>query len=253
MSEVAPGQCVVPSEINIPDSTELIAVTQNETSTGVAQPLEDIYFLKDKHPNKLLVVDAVSAVPYIDIDFHKIDSLYFSVQKGFGLPPGLGVWIVNEHCIEKAKSMQNSGLSIGSYHSIPSFLSKSTRNQTPETPNTLGIYLLGKIAEDMLGKGVAQIRREAEYKAALTYHLLENHPLLEPFVTKSKYRSNTVIVAKSAIDNKEIISKAAEKGMVIGGGYGQFKNEHLRIANFPTHSKEHFERLVDFLADYSQE
>ena len=147
--------------------------------------------------------------------------------------------------------MQQSGLSIGSYHSIPSFLSKSSRHQTPETPNALGIYLLGKVAEDMLTKGVVQIRRETEYKAALSYNLLENHNLLTPFVQEAKYRSKTVIVANSAIESQKIISKASEKGMVIGSGYGQFKDNHLRIANFPTHSKEQFEMLIDFLADYS--
>ena len=253
ISEVPEGQSVDPLEIEVPEATELIAVTQNETSTGVAQPLNDIYSLKDKHPDKLLAVDAVSAVPYIDFDFSKIDSLFFSVQKGFGLPAGLGVWILNEKCIEKAKSIKNSGHSIGSYHSIPSFLSKSSRNQTPETPNVLGIYLLGKVCEDMLTKGIVQIRRETEYKAALSYNLLEDHKHLEPFVTDPKYRSKTVIVAKTAIEGKKIITKAAEKGMIIGGGYGQFKNEHLRIANFPTHSKEQFEMLIDFLAGYSQE
>ena len=251
VAEVAPGQCVDTSALAIPDSAELIAITQNETSTGVAQPLDDIYTFKDEHPDKLLVVDAVSAVPYVDIDFNKIDSLFFSVQKGFGLPAGLGVWILNDKCIEKAESMLKQGLSIGSYHSIPSFLSKSGRHQTPETPNILGIYLLGKVAEDMLQKGITQIRRETEYKAALAYNLLENHSLMEPFVANPDHRSKTVIVAKTAIDSKKIIDKAGENGMIIGSGYGQFKNEHIRVANFPTHSKEQFEMLVDFLSEYS--
>ena len=33
--------------------------------------------------------------------------------------------------------------------------------------------------------------------------------------------------------------------MMIGGGYGPFKGKHIRIANFPTHSKEQIEMLVD--------
>ncbi len=251
--EVAPGLGFKPSEINVPESAELIAVTQNETSTGVAQPLEDIYGLKEKHPNKILAVDAVSALPYIDIDFNRIDAIYFSVQKGFGLPAGLGVWIMNRQCVEKAKSMQQAGHSIGSYHSIPSFAAKAVKNQTPETPNVLGIYLLGKVAEDMLTKGIVQIRRETEYKAALLYNLLENHPLLAPFVEETAHRSKTVIVAKTSVASEKIIKQANERGMVIGSGYGAFKNEHLRIANFPTHSKEQFEMLVDFLADCSEE
>ena len=32
-----------------------------------------------------------------------------------------------------------------------------------------------------------------------------------------------------------------------GDGYGASKKSQLRFANFPTHSKEHFELLVDTL------
>ena len=34
-----------------------------------------------------------------------IDTAFFSVQKAFGLPAGLGVWIANEKCLEKAKRL----------------------------------------------------------------------------------------------------------------------------------------------------
>lgn len=234
-------------DIDVPQGTELLAVTHNETSTGVSVPLEHIYKWREKYPDVLIAVDAVSSLPYPDIDYTKVDTVFFSVQKGFGLPAGLGVWLVNEKCLAKAEALLKKGLSIGSYHSLPSLASHASKNQTPETPNVLGIYLLGKVVANMLDRGIENIRRETNYKAALLYHCLDSHPLIKPFVKDANVRSKTVIVA----DCQDLVPQATkllnEKGMQPGDGYGAFKKTQLRFANFPTHSKEQYELLVDTL------
>jgi phosphoserine aminotransferase len=33
--------------------------------------------------------------------------------------------------------------------------------------------------------------------------------------------------------------------MAVGSGYGSFKDSQIRIANFPQHSKEDLERLIE--------
>ena len=245
LEEVADGTCAPARPEAIPDTVELIAFTQNETSTGAAQPLDDIYTIRRAHPDTLIVVDAVSTLPYPAIDYSQVDSVFFSVQKGFGLPAGLGVWIVNDRCVEKAQQLAQQGHSIGTYHALPSLVSKAVKNQTPETPNVLGIYLLAKVAGDMLAKGITQIRRETEYKASLLYHALQEHPLFSPFVTKKEYRSKTVIVAETTHPSSDIITSLSKDHVTIGSGYGQYRQKHIRIANFPTHSKEQMEALVD--------
>ncbi len=242
------GRCVKQEHIRIPETAELIAFTQNETSTGAAQPLEDIYATKRKYPEKLVAVDVVSTLPYINLNHDIIDTSFFSVQKGFGLPAGLGVWIVNEKCIEKAKSLQEKGYSIGSYHTLPALLDKGKKNQTPETPNILGIYLLAKVCGDMLRKGIDTIRKETDYKAAVLYHAINQHHAFTPFVSDSAYQSKTVIVANTQTDSLEFIQKLKEKNMHIGSGYGSYKNSQIRIANFPAHSKEQVEMLADEIA-----
>src|SRR5690606_11054035 len=130
-----------------------------------------------------------SSLPYPAYDYSKIDSTFFSVQKCFGLPAGLGVWIVNEKCIEKANSMLAKGLSIGTYHTLPSLLSKGKVNQTPETPNVFSIYLLGKVLEDMNRKGVDTIRKETESKAAMIYEYLKASSVFSPAVKEQDHRS----------------------------------------------------------------
>lgn len=236
---------------SLPDQTELIALTHNETSTGVSLPLGFINSFNDKYPEAFVVVDAVSSLPYPDFDYNKIDSVFFSVQKGFGLPAGLGVWIVNERCLAKAEKISKDGGSIGTYHSLPTLLANEKKNQTPETPNVLSIYLLSKVIQDFNRRGIQIIRKETEYKAAILYQALEGHGLAKPFVKDKTHRSQTVIVAECGIHTERIAKDLAKAGLFAGDGYGENKKSQLRFANFPTHSKEQFELLVDTLNSIS--
>lgn len=238
------------SEIPVISAAECLAVTHNETSTGVSLPLDFIYELKVKNPDALLVVDAVSSLPYPIFDYTKVDSVFFSVQKGFGLPAGLGVWMVNEKCLAKAEALQKKGISIGTYHSLPSLLSHSKKFQTPETPNVLGIYLLGKVVSDFLRRGVETLHRETEYKATLLYQALDQHPTISAFVKEKKFRSNTVVVADCGVHTQRLSEFLSAKGLNPGEGYGTLKKSQLRFANFPAHSKEQYELVVDSLSEF---
>jgi phosphoserine aminotransferase len=239
-----------PDQITVPEGTELIAITHNETSTGVTMPLEMIYDIRQKNPNALIAVDAVSSLPYPVFDISKLDSIFFSVQKGFGMPAGLGVWVVNQRCISKSEALLAKGISIGSYHNIPSLLAHEVKNQTPETPNVLGIYLLGKVVEDFLRRGIDTIRKETDYKAALLYQALEKHSQLSAFVKDKKFQSKTVIVAETGSHTETLVKFLSSKGLFPGDGYGSFKKSQLRFANFPAHSKEQYELLADLLAEF---
>ncbi len=236
------------NDLQIPPETELIAVTHNETSTGVSLPLEFIYSLKKKNSDSIIIVDAVSSLPYPAFDYKKIDAVFFSVQKGFGLPAGLGVWIVNNRCIDRAERILSRGISIGSYHSLPVLLANAKKHQTPETPNVVGIYLLGKVVHDMLRRGIGIIRKETEYKAAILYQALQAHPDLSPFVTEKQFQSKTVIVANCGEQANQLNKTLNQNGLYPGDGYGDLRKSQLRFANFPAHSKEQFELLVDTLS-----
>lgn len=234
---------------DIPSETELICVTHNETSSGVMMPVADINTLRAKNPNALIAVDAVSSVPYPQFDFTKVDTVFFSVQKGMGLPAGLGVWIVNDKCIEKANALKAKGKVIGTYHSLPSLLSNGSKFETPSTPNVLGIYLLAKVTGDMLKKGVDVIRKETELKASKLYSFAESSPLLNVFVQNPAHRSQTVVVANTTGAAADLIAKMKEFDLVIGSGYGNFKDSQVRIANFPATSVEQVELLIEKLSN----
>jgi phosphoserine aminotransferase len=249
--QVTANEGHITSFSDLPDNEpELVGITQNETSTGVHFPDKEIKKIRQKYPNAILALDTVSSAPAIAIPTSDIDCFYFSVQKCFGLPAGLGVWVYNDRLLAQAQAKSETGASLGSYHSLLKIHESGIKYQTPETPNGLNIFLLSKVVEDMLSKGVDQIIRETNYKAAVLYQLFNDHPKLKASVDDEEIRSKTVAVADVEGGNTELMKFTAAKGLILGSGYGKSKDSQIRIASFPTHSKEQIEMLADLLMTF---
>ncbi len=245
--EVAPGHGFSFDEIVVPAEAELICITENETSTGVALPLELISAVHAKYPDKLIAVDIVSSAPYPALDFATIDMAFWSGQKGFGIPAGMGVLVVSPRAIAKTEKLKATGVTIGSFHNFIDLATFAAKGQTPETPNVLAIDLMGKVTKDMLELGIGTIRIQTRAKAKLIYEYLKRHSNCQPFVTDAALQSQTTIVVNVGSNSASLIKRLEVAGFVVSSGYGPFKDQHLRIANFPAVSVEEMERLVGVL------
>ncbi|MFD2574434.1 aminotransferase class V-fold PLP-dependent enzyme [Spirosoma soli] len=236
------------AEIDVPEYAELVCLTHNETSSGVQMRPVEMHKLKRKYPKKLFCVDMVSSAPYPDLDFSLIDSAFFSVQKAFGMPAGLGVWIASKACLEKAERLQKyDSLTIGAHHTLPTLWKHYDTFETPATPNVLYIYLLGKITEDFNKIGIDTIRKQTEEKARLLYKFLDESSAYEAFVKEERHRSQTVIVANTEQPSADVIAATKAAGMVVGSGYGKHKATQIRIANFPATSISQVNALINQL------
>src|SRR5438105_4446278 len=73
---------------------DALTLIHNETSTGTMSPLAEIAALKKKYPDTMFIVDAVSSLSAIKIEFDAlgIDVLLAGSQKALALPPGLAVF-----------------------------------------------------------------------------------------------------------------------------------------------------------------
>ena len=242
--EKAWGKGFLDFKEEIPEEVEMINFTQNETSTGVRTPEPFIHLFKDQYPDALITVDMVSSAPIPRMDWKMIDAAYFSVQKCFGLPAGLGVLLLNEKCMEKARKRKAEGHSIGSYHSFTSQFDKYKVNQTVETPNVLGIYLLGKVLRSMLEKGLETIRLETTRKASKLYDYLDTRSTWSAFVADPELRSPTVVVANIPEGSDDLLQGLENNGFILGNGYGKMKGKQVRIANFPGVSLGQIEQLL---------
>ena len=224
--------------------TELICLTQCETSTGVITSTEMIQSIHNDYPEKLIAVDIVSSCPMQSLDLSTVDCAFFSVQKGFGLPSGLGVVIVSDRALRRSMDLKKY---TGGFHSFGSWEEYDKKRQTPETPNVLGIFILGKVCQDFLKSGLNKIRREISIKYELIEKVVLEHPKLSYSVVNSKFRSPSVIVLNAQKETTKISSFLESNDVIIGMGYGKMKSSQIRIANFPAHSRQDVSRLCDLL------
>lgn len=238
-------------DVAVPNESELVTLSHLETSAGSVFPIDDVRALRARHPDPLLFLDVTTSVPHEVLPWEDIDGAFFSVQKGFGLPSGLGVLLVNARALEKSAALKEAGHSIGSYHSFQSLWSHAQKHVTMETPNVLGIYLLGRVCSALLEYGISRIRTETHERAAMLYTFLDAHPQLKPFVIHPTYRAETVIAVNTPQGSAPIIEQIREEtGIVLGAGYGETKEKLIRIANFPMHTREQFEKVISVLSEH---
>ncbi len=234
-------------KLDISARAEIACFTQNETSTGVSIPLDYIYKFKRSYPNLMVALDIVSSVPYIDVDYERIDCVFFSVQKGFGLPAGLGVLIISSQALEKSQRLAKTSKNGQTYHSFNNLLKYYDKKESPETPNVLAIYLLGKVTDDFREQTINSIRKRTEEKAALLYNFFKDSHKFSIFVKNEDFRSKTVIVAHVAGGSKPLIQILKNKGLVVGSGYRDFAQKQIRIANFPAHTTSDVYSLIKLI------
>lgn len=235
---------------HIPDDVELIGVTQNETSTGMAIPTETSHALKKNNPHTLLAIDVVSTAPYAALDYSLVDCAFFSVQKGFGLPAGLGVLIVSKEAFEKAVVLAREKAPVGWYHSFMELERYAKQHETPATPNVLAIYLLKKVTADLDQTGIDVVRKGIEERAAMLSKFVEEHgDKLSFFQRDPLLQSKTTMVIEVAGGSLSLRENLRSKGFMVGSGYGENKEKHIRIANFPAHTKEDVAGLLQALED----
>jgi phosphoserine aminotransferase len=148
------------------EDTDLVCVTQNETSTATQIRETHILQLFNRLGGALLAVDATSSLAGLNLKFIKADAWYGSVQKCFGLPAGLGVLILSPRAVAKAKEVNDRA----HYNGLPAALSNMLNHQTNYTPNVLGIYLLSRVMADRERAGHAlaaahrQLRRSLHHR-----------------------------------------------------------------------------------------
>ena len=212
---------------------ELVCVTYNETSTGTQMDQTMINDIREAFPNTLIAVDCVSSAPAIQLDYSKVDAAFFSTQKLFGLPAGLGVLILSPNAINRSANVKQDKPYSTSYLGVSKMHEQHTQNQTPHTPNVLGIFLLNEVIKDMLILGVDRIYQELHKKAEYIYSHYEKNPKYHPYVQSNRNRSETVIALKTIEPASNIVLRLERKGFLVSTGYGESKEQLIRIANFP--------------------
>jgi predicted phosphoserine aminotransferase len=206
---------------------DAVAVTHNETSTGVMNHLKEIGDVL-KGTDVLFLVDAVSSFGgvKINVDGLGIDVCLTSSQKCLGLPPGLSMCTVSERAMKKAETVDNRGF----YFDFIEMKKYNEKNQTPVTPCIPQIRALNKQLDFIFEEGPEnRFKRHEEMAEFVRGWAKVNFDLL----AEPGYESNTLTAVKNTkgIHIEDLRSKLKAKGFVITNGYGKLKEKTFRIAH----------------------
>lgn len=245
-SPITPG--LLEEKLSSCPDVEAVAITHNETSVGLINPLKDLAKVVKKH-GKLLFVDAVSAMggTEIKVDEWKIDVCFASSQKCFGLPPGLAVGSVSEEALERSEKAKNKG-----WYFDFKLLERYQKTQwsTPMTPTIPQIFALKKVLEMIEERGgkEAHFRFYRKRSEKITKGVEELNLTLFP---EKGCESPTVTCVNAPLNlsGLEIYERMRERGFELAKGYGAIKEKTFRIGNMGCISFEDIDSMLQALGE----
>ena len=248
--EVPMGQAITPELVDEALSQgeyDAITICHNETSTGIMNPIREIAALvREKYPDVLILVDAVSSMAGAKIEFDAwgLDVCLAGVQKCFAVPPGLTVAAVSDRARQRALEVPNPGY----YFAYAQMDKKYDKHQTPATPAISLIQALNKQMDDILAEGIENRFARHIEMAEIVRAWARKHFAL---YGDERYLSNTV----TNIENTRGISVAGlneelgRRGAMISNGYGDLKEKCFRIGHMGDHQVEDIRWLLGEIED----
>ncbi|MFF4168757.1 phosphoserine transaminase [Streptomyces sp. NPDC001744] len=212
---------------------DVYAYTHNETSTGVAAPVERVAGADE---GALVLVDATSGAGGLPVDVTESDVYYFAPQKSFAADGGLWLAAFSPAALERARKVHASGRHVPEFFSLPTAIDNSLKNQTYNTPALATLFLLNEQLRWINGQGGLDwaVARTKESSDAL-YTWAEESKHASPFVTDPAKRSQVIgtIDFADEIDAAAVAKVLRANGIVDTEPYRKLGRNQLRIAMFP--------------------
>lgn len=225
---------------------DLVAVTHNETSTGVMNPIEKIGEVMKKYSDIVFIVDAVSSAcgSKIEVDKAGIDICITSSQKSLGLPPGLAVCTFSEKAKDRAELVKNRGYYLDLL-SLYKYIKKKNY-QYPSTPSLSHMYALDYQLNYILN--IEGLENRFKRHIDMANIVIEwGRKNFELFPFKDEYLSNTLTTIKNVrgINVSNLNKELGNYGFVISNGYGNLKEKTFRIAHMADCTVQDIKELLE--------
>ena len=226
----ADPQAVATRLAELPDARGVL-LTHNETSTGVTNDLEAIaHAIRARRDDVLIVVDAVSSLGCVDLrmDEWDLDIVFTGSQKGWMVPPGLGMIGVGVRAWAAAERATLPRF----YWDFRMTLKSLEKGQTPYTPPISIYFGLDVALEAMRAEGREAIFARHQRVADLTR--ARARALGLSLFADPAHASNTVtaIAVPEGVDGKALSKNLREReGVVIAGGQDRLEGQIFRIGH----------------------
>lgn len=211
---------------------DVYAWPQNETSTGVAAPVQRV---QGADAGSLVLVDATSAAGGLDVDLAESDVYYFAPQKNFASDGGLWLGMFSPAALERAARINASDRWIPDFLNLQTAIDNSRLNQTYNTPSLSTLVTLDAQVQWLNANGGLDFAagRTAD-SAGRIYAWAEASDVATPFVARPEDRSNVIatIDFDDSIDAAAIAKTLRANGVVDVEPYRKLGRNQLRIATF---------------------
>lgn len=243
------GTGIHPEDIDDQLSTgdyDIFCMVHNETSTGVLSDLEPISkLLKNKYPNVIWMVDAVSSMAGVKIEVDKlgIDFIFASTQKAWGLPAGFAVCSVSDRILDRSKNIKNKGY----FFDLEVYDKYYEKWQTPVTPSIPHLFGLKATIEKIENEGLENRWERHIECGKYTREWAINHG--QQFFPEKSCLSPTITCIQNdqKWDINAINDKLLGKGYRMDRGYGKLRGQTFRIAHM---GNVYLDDLKDYLAQF---
>jgi phosphoserine aminotransferase len=219
------------------DGVDLIALTHNETSTGVAMDLRRPS--NDGSGDVLVAVDATSGAGGLPWQPREVDVYYFAPQKCFASDGGLWLAACSPAALDRIRAIAGTRWVPASLD-LKIALDNSVANQTYNTPALATLVLLDEQLQWMLGNGgLDWCVRRTRTSASHLYSWAESREWATPFVADPAKRSAVVgtidltAAAEGGVDANEVCAALRANGIVDTDSYRKLGRNQLRIGMFP--------------------
>ncbi len=208
-------------------------LTHNETSTGVAMPIE-----RPVGAEGLVIVDATSAAGGLRFDPNEVDVYYFAPQKCLASDGGLWIAAASPAAIERIQRIAASERWVPPSLDLGIALDNSRKDQTYNTPSLATIFLAGQQVEWInQNGGLAWAAGRCDRSAETIYGWAEASSYATPFVADPDQRSHvvaTIDLDASVVDADVVSQVLRANGVVDTESYRKLGRNQLRVALFPS-------------------
>jgi aspartate aminotransferase-like enzyme len=213
---------------------DALTLIHNETSTGTISPLAEIAALKQKYPDVMFIVDAVSSMTAVPMKFDElgIDVLLAGTQKAFALPPGLALFTCSPAALAKAATARDRGY----YFDFVEFQKNAEQSMTPSTPSIPHVFALASKLEDFFAEGLEARYARHRQTNQMTRDWAARHGF--NLFPEPGFESLTLCCISNGarpggrvVDMAKLQKLVKDQGFLIDGGYGKIKGTTFRISN----------------------
>lgn len=213
---------------------DALTLIHNETSTGVMSPLAEIAALKQKYPDVMFIVDSVSSMTALPLEFDElgIDVLLAGTQKAWAMPPGFAVFVCSPAALAKAATAKDRGY----YFDFVEFQKNAEQNMTPSTPSISHTYALSSKLDEFFAEGLEQRYARHRQTNQMTRDWAARHGFT--LFPETGFESLTLTCVNNGakpggrtVDVAKLQKLVKEQGFLIDGGYGKIKGTTFRISN----------------------